>query len=79
MHAYFVLDWQILWDAANGDIPDLRRQVVVILASQYPESHAEKRKCHDASASSTAVRFFSITARYARVVASGFLRPCSHS
>jgi hypothetical protein len=33
----------------------------------------------DASASNTASRFLAITARYARVVASGFLRPCSHS
>jgi len=33
----------------------------------------------DARASSTAPRFLAITARYARVVASGFLRPCSHS
>ena len=35
--------------------------------------------CQDASASNTAARFLAITARYARVVASGFLRPCSHS
>jgi len=24
VHAYFDLDWQILWDAANGDIPELQ-------------------------------------------------------
>src|SRR5579862_7763257 len=34
---------------------------------------------HDASAAKTALRFLAMTARYARVVASGLLRPCSHS
>jgi len=34
---------------------------------------------HGASASKTASRFLAITERYAGVVASGFLRPCSRS
>ena len=38
VHAYFDLDWQILWDAAIGDIPELRRQVVGILTSEFPEA-----------------------------------------
>jgi len=25
VHAYFDLNWQMLWDAATGDIPELRR------------------------------------------------------
>jgi len=28
VHAYFDLDWQILWATATGDIPELRRQVL---------------------------------------------------
>ena len=41
VHAYFDLDWQILWDAAIEDIPELRRQVVGILATEFPKSEAE--------------------------------------
>src|SRR5438128_9837765 len=26
VHAYFDLDWQILWDAATEDIPELRQK-----------------------------------------------------
>ena len=36
VHAYFDLDWQILWDAAIGDIPELRRQVLNILTTEFP-------------------------------------------
>ena len=35
VHAYFDLDWQILWDAATGDIPELRRQVLDILTAEF--------------------------------------------
>ena len=35
VHAYFDLDWQILWDAAIDDIPALRRQVLNILATEF--------------------------------------------
>ena len=38
VHAYFDLDWQILWTAAMDDIPQLRRQVSGILESEFPES-----------------------------------------
>ena len=41
VHAYFDLDWQILWDAANGDIPELRRQVLDILSAEFSESESE--------------------------------------
>jgi uncharacterized protein with HEPN domain len=39
VHAYF-LDWQILWDAATGDIPELRRQVLDILTTEFSESES---------------------------------------
>jgi uncharacterized protein with HEPN domain len=38
VHAYFDLDWQILWNAAMDEIPQLRRQIGAILASEFPES-----------------------------------------
>ena len=38
VHAYFDLDWQILWDAAIGDIPELRQQLAEILKAEFPES-----------------------------------------
>ena len=40
VHAYFDLDWQILWDAATGDIPELRRQVLDILTTEFSESES---------------------------------------
>jgi uncharacterized protein with HEPN domain len=38
VHAYFDLDWQILWDAATDDIPELRRRVLDILTTEFPDS-----------------------------------------
>jgi uncharacterized protein with HEPN domain len=38
VHAYFDLDWQILWNAATDDVPQLRRQIHLILESEFPES-----------------------------------------
>lgn len=38
VHAYFDLDWQILWNAATSDIPDLHRQTLGILEKEFPES-----------------------------------------
>jgi uncharacterized protein with HEPN domain len=38
VHAYFDLDWQILWDATIEDVPTLRRNVSRIVASEFPES-----------------------------------------
>ena len=38
VHAYFDLDWQILWDATIDDIPQLRRQVLNILRTEFSES-----------------------------------------
>jgi uncharacterized protein with HEPN domain len=41
VHAYFDLDWQILWDAAGSDIPKLRRQVFHILTTEFSESEPD--------------------------------------
>ncbi|MCX6593578.1 MAG: DUF86 domain-containing protein [Acidobacteria bacterium] len=38
VHAYFELDWQILWEAAITDAPELRRQVAKIMSAEFPES-----------------------------------------
>ncbi len=40
VHAYFDLDWQILWDAAVEDVPELRRQVLDILTTEFLESES---------------------------------------
>jgi uncharacterized protein with HEPN domain len=40
VHAYFDLDWQILWNAAMEDIPQLREQVSQIFESEFPESRS---------------------------------------
>ncbi|HVY94688.1 MAG TPA: HepT-like ribonuclease domain-containing protein [Bryobacteraceae bacterium] len=37
VHAYFDLDWQILWDAAITDVPELQGQIRSILRSEFPE------------------------------------------
>lgn len=38
VHAYFDLDWQILWNAAVEEIPQLRKQIMRILSTEFPES-----------------------------------------
>ena len=35
VHAYFDLDWQILWDASRDDIPGLRKQISAILEDEF--------------------------------------------
>jgi len=41
VHAYFDLDWQILWDAATEDIPELSCQIRGILTTEFPEPEAD--------------------------------------
>lgn len=41
VHAYFDLDWQILWDSATGDIPELHRRVLDILEKEFSDSAVE--------------------------------------
>jgi uncharacterized protein with HEPN domain len=37
VHAYFAVQWDIVWATANDDIPLLRRQVREILQVEHPE------------------------------------------
>ncbi len=37
VHAYFDLDWQILWGAATDDLPQLRLQIAEILKKEFPD------------------------------------------
>jgi uncharacterized protein with HEPN domain len=37
VHAYFDLDWQIVWNAAVDEIPQLGQQIAGILESEFPE------------------------------------------
>ena len=37
VHAYFDIDLQILWDAATGDIPELRQRVFEILTTEFSD------------------------------------------
>lgn len=38
IHAYFAVDWSIVWVAATQDVVELRREVARILAAEFPES-----------------------------------------
>ena len=40
VHAYFDLDWRILWNAASTEIPELKGHVAKILMSEFPEESA---------------------------------------
>ena len=40
VHAYFDLDWQILWDTAKFEIGPLRDRVMGILKAEFSESGA---------------------------------------
>ena len=35
VHAYFVVDWSIVWETATQDAPRLRQQVLEILKSEF--------------------------------------------
>ncbi len=37
IHAYFSVDWQIVWQAASWDTPQLREQVAKILRTVVPD------------------------------------------
>jgi uncharacterized protein with HEPN domain len=36
VHAYFAVNWSIVWVAATKNAPELRAQVAAILASEFP-------------------------------------------
>ena len=37
VHAYFAVDWGIVWVAATEEVPELARQVQGILDQEFPE------------------------------------------
>jgi len=37
VHAYFAIEWPIVWVAATQDAPELRRQIAEILVREYPD------------------------------------------
>ena len=36
VHEYFGLNWEIIWNTATELVPELRRQVVSILGTEFP-------------------------------------------
>jgi len=38
VHAYFAVEWSIVWVAATQETPDLRRKIEETLAKEYPYS-----------------------------------------
>jgi uncharacterized protein with HEPN domain len=36
VHAYFAVDWSLVWAAATEDAPALQRRVAEILAKEFP-------------------------------------------
>ena len=41
VHAYFDLEWQILWITANADVPELQRQILEILKTEFSQSQPD--------------------------------------
>jgi uncharacterized protein with HEPN domain len=37
VHAYFVVDWSIVWETATQDAPRLQRQVLEILKTEFKQ------------------------------------------
>lgn len=37
VHAYFRVEWSIVWTAATQDAPELRQKVAKILAKEFPQ------------------------------------------
>ncbi len=42
VHAYFGVDWNVVWLAANKQCPDLRVQVAAILASEFADASGQE-------------------------------------
>ncbi len=42
VHAYFAVQWSIVWTTATQDVPALRQQVARILAAEYPDDTPPK-------------------------------------
>jgi uncharacterized protein with HEPN domain len=41
VHAYFSVDWRIVWQAATSDAPELRKQVAEILRTTFPDVNSD--------------------------------------
>jgi uncharacterized protein with HEPN domain len=39
IHAYFAVDWEIVWGAAKINAPQLRNQIAEILSKDYPNTY----------------------------------------
>lgn len=39
IHAYFAVDWQIVWKAATINIPQLRIQIAETFSKSYPDTY----------------------------------------
>ena len=47
VHAYFAIDWRIVWSAATEHAPNLAQQVAQILKDEYPgTAHPQSDKSH---------------------------------
>ncbi len=40
VHAYFSVNWPIVWVTATQDVPELRQGIARILAQEYPDGEA---------------------------------------
>jgi uncharacterized protein with HEPN domain len=38
VHAYFSVDWSIVWITATHDVPDLRHLIIAILEDEFPDT-----------------------------------------
>ena len=38
VHAYFSVDWKIVWFASTKDAPELRQRITEIMSTEYPQS-----------------------------------------
>jgi uncharacterized protein with HEPN domain len=38
VHAYFSVDWSIVWATATSDVPGLKSMITQILAEEYPDT-----------------------------------------
>ena len=38
VHAYFSVDWSIVWATATNDVPGLKSMITQILAEEYPDT-----------------------------------------
>ncbi|MCX6897567.1 MAG: DUF86 domain-containing protein [Verrucomicrobia bacterium] len=42
VHAYFAVQWSIVWTTATQDVPTLRQKVLQIMTAEYPDEAPPK-------------------------------------